>query len=179
MNILIKILIVIVSIIILLLIIALFTKKEYSLERGITINKPKQAVFDYIKLLKNQDYYSKWVMTDPNMKKDFSGTDGTVGFKYAWDSNMKEAGKGEQTITSITEGEKVNCLVHFIKPFEGDANTYITTTALSPNQTKVTWGFSSKMAWPMNLVMLFVNFEKVLGKDLETSLNNLKNILKK
>ncbi|MDB5120631.1 MAG: hypothetical protein JWN56_1849 [Sphingobacteriales bacterium] len=179
MNIILKILIVLVSIIVLLLVVALFTKKEYALEREVTINKPRQEVFDYIKLLKNQANYSKWVMMDPQMKKDYNGTDGTVGFKYAWDSNNKDVGKGEQTITNITDGEKVDYSIHFIKPFAGMAAAYMTTSSVSPDQTKVKWGFSSKMAWPMNIVMWFMNFENMLGKDLETGLKNLKNVLEK
>ena len=80
MNTLLVILVVVAILIALLLIVALFSKKEYTLEREITINKPKQEVFDYVKLLKNQDHYSKWVMMDPNMKKDFKGTDGNSWF---------------------------------------------------------------------------------------------------
>ena len=39
----------------LVLIIALFVKKEYAVEREITVNKPKVEVFEYVKFLKNQD----------------------------------------------------------------------------------------------------------------------------
>ncbi len=45
----------VVLLIMLILIIALFVKKEYFLQREITINKPKQDVFNYIKYVKNQD----------------------------------------------------------------------------------------------------------------------------
>ena len=41
------------------------------------------------------DYYSKWVMTDPNKRMTYTGTDGTEGFAAAWDSNIKQAGKGD------------------------------------------------------------------------------------
>src|SRR5437870_2286365 len=44
---------------------ALFIKREYSIKREIVIEQPVARVFDYIKHLKNQDHYSKWVMTDP------------------------------------------------------------------------------------------------------------------
>ena len=64
-------------------------------EREITIKKPRHEVFDYIKIPKNQENYNKWVMMDPNLKKDFRGTDGTVGFVFAWHGN-KQAGEGEQ-----------------------------------------------------------------------------------
>jgi len=170
-----KILIIVVIIIAIPLIIALFVKKEYSIKREIIINKSQKDVFNYVKYLKNQDYYSKWVMTDPGMKKDFRGTDGTEGFVYAWDSKSKNAGKGEQEITKITEGERVDIEVRFEKPFEGIATTPIVTEALSENQTKVKWGMKGKSNYPMNFMNLFM--DNMLGKDIETSLTNLKRIL--
>jgi predicted small secreted protein len=91
-NVLLILLIAILSLIALMLIVALFLKKEYNLHREIIINKPVKEVFDYLKHIKNQDRFSKWVMTDPDMKKTYKGTDGTVGFVYAWDSTNKRAG---------------------------------------------------------------------------------------
>ena len=82
MRILKKIIIVIAILIAIPLIVALFVKKDYAIERQVVINKPKQEVFNYIKFLKNQDNYSKWNMIDPNMKKAYTGTDGTVGFLF-------------------------------------------------------------------------------------------------
>jgi len=176
MNILIKILIVIGALVALLLIAALFIKKEYNIVREITINKPKTEVFSYVKHLKNQDNYSKWVRMDPNMKKDFRGTDGTVGFIYAWDGN-KKAGKGEQEIKKIAEGEGVDVEVRFEKPFEGIATSPIVTEAVSADQTKVKWAMNGKSKYPLNFMNLFM--DNMLGKDLETSLTTLKSILEK
>ena len=162
-----KILIVVVIIIAIPLIIALFVKKEYSIQREITINKPQQEVFNYVKYLKNQDNYSKWVMTDPSMKKDFRGTDGTEGFVYAWDSKNKNAGKGEQEIIKITEGERLDIEVRFEKPLEGIATTPIETEAIFENQTKVKWGMNGKNNYPMNFMNIFM--DNLLGSDLETA----------
>ena len=178
MNTIIIILFVIAGIIALLLLLALFTRKGYTVEREITINKPKTEVFNYLKHLKNQDHYSKWVMMDPNLKKDFIGKDGTEGFIYAWEGN-KKAGKGEQEIKRITEGERLDVEVRFIKPFEGIANTPFTTESLQPDQTKVKWGMSSQLKYPKNIMLWFLNFEKILGRDLEVSLGNLKNNLER
>ncbi|MEP6596309.1 MAG: SRPBCC family protein [Ginsengibacter sp.] len=118
-------------------------------------------------------------MTDPNVKKDYKGTDGTVGFVYAWDSDNKKVGKGEQEIKKTTEGDRMDLEIRFIKPFEGKADSYITTESISENQTKVRWGFNSQMPYPMNIMRLFMNIEKMLGNDLEASLINLKNVLEK
>ncbi len=174
-----KILLAIVGIVALLLIVALFVKKEYSVEREITINKPKQEVFDYVKLLKNQNNFSVWAQRDPNMKKDYKGNDGTVGFVSAWDSEDKHVGKGEQEIKNMKDGERLDFELRFMKPFEATDNAYMTTESAGENQTKVKWGFNGKMPYPMNLMLLFMNMDKMLGKDLEDGLTNLKTVLEK
>jgi hypothetical protein len=179
MKILKKILIVVVIIIAIPLIIALFTKKEYAVEREVVINKPKQDVFNYVKLLKNQDSYSKWAMMDPNMKKEYKGTDGTVGFVSSWDSEQKDVGKGEQEIKNIVDGERLDFELRFKKPFEATDNAYMITENAGENQTKVKWGFNGKMPYPMNFMLLCMNMDNMLGKDLETGLTNLKNVLEK
>ena len=166
---------VVISIIVLLLIIALFVKKEYAVEREITINKPSEEVFNYVKYLKNQDNYSKWVMMDPAMKKDFRGTDGAEGFVYAWDS--KEAGKGEQEIKKITDGKQLDIEIRFEKPFAGRADVHMITEEAAPNQTKIKWGMNGKNKYPMNIMNLFM--DNMLGKDLNKSLATLKGILEK
>ena len=176
MGIFLKIIIGVAILIAVVLIIALFIKNEYSIEREIAINRPKQQVFDYVRYLKNQDNYSKWVMEDPNMRKDFKGVDGQVGFVYAWDGNDK-AGKGEQEIKKIAVGDNVDIEIRFIKPFEGIAQTNISTESLSENKTKVKWVMNGRSSYPMNLTNLFI--DNILGKDLALSLNSLKTILEK
>ena len=176
MKILKKVLLGIAALVVLVLIAALFVKKSYNVEREITINKPVPEVFAYVKQIKNQDYYSKWVMIDPNMKKTFKGTDATAGFIYAWDGN-KDAGKGEQEIKKIEENKRIDTEVRFEKPMESVAQFYMTTEVVNAGQTKVKWGFSSKVPYPMNIMTLFM--EGMLGKDMETGLGNLKSILEK
>ncbi|TLV03172.1 SRPBCC family protein [Dyadobacter luticola] len=168
---------IIVAIIVLFLVIALFVKKEYVIKREIVINKPKQAVFDYIKFVKNQDHYNTWIMADPNLSKTFTGTDGTVGFVYAWDSKIDKVGKGEEQITGITEGQKIDLEIRFIKPFEGIGITEMTTENVGTGQTKVTWQMAGSSKYPMNITNLFI--DKLLGTDLETSLKTLKGVLEK
>lgn len=176
MNILMIVLEILAALVALILIVALFTKKSYSVTREAIVNKPVNEVFNYVKCLKNQDYFNKWVMTDPNMKKDFKGTDGTVGFVYAWDGN-KKAGAGEQEITNVVEGKRMDSVVRFVRPFKGVNETYYTTDAQSSGQTKVAWGVSGKMNYPMNIMLLIMNMETMLGNDMETSFGNLKKIL--
>ncbi|GGH09319.1 SRPBCC family protein [Mucilaginibacter phyllosphaerae] len=167
------------GIIVIVLLLAAIAPKAYAIQRSIIINKPRRQVFDYVKYLRNQDHYSKWVMMDPNKRMAYTGTDGTEGYNAAWDSDMKQAGKGNQTIEKIVDGERVDIRVVFIKPFAGVADTYIATQSVTENTTSVKWAFASKMPFPMNAMLLFVNMEKMLGRDLEESMNNLKQVLEK
>ncbi len=179
MKILKKILIVVGILIAVPLIIALFVKKDYRVEKEVVINKPKIEVFDYIKFLKNQDDYSKWNSIDPNMKKTYHGTDGTVGFVYRWESDNEEVGWGEQEIKNITEGERIDFELRFIKPFESTESIFMTTQAVAENQTKVKWGFSGHMDYPFNMYLLLMNFEEMIGDDLQIGLEKLKTQLEK
>lgn len=169
---------VVVGLIVLILLLALLAPKKYSVYREIVIDKPVADVFNYIRHIKNQDYYNKWVMKDPNMKKEFRGTDGTVGFVYGWNGN-KQAGEGEQEIVNIKENERLDIEIRFRRPFTAVAQGPYTVTGVNGNQTKLHWGMSSEMKYPMNVFLLFMSMDKLLGKDLEESLNKLKEILEK
>ncbi len=159
------------------LLIALFVKKSYTVKRHIIINQPVEKVFAFVKYLKNQDTYSAWAKLDPAMQKTYTGTDGTVGFVSAWDSQVKKAGKGEQTIIEIEELKKVAYAIRFIKPFAGNAYAKLSTKAIDAQQTKVCWALQSKMKYPSNIMLLFMNMDNVIGKDLEEGLSQLKVLL--
>jgi hypothetical protein len=169
-------LIVIIVLIAVPLLVALFVPKDYTVIRMVTIHRPSDEVFAYVKYLKNQDNYSVWAAMDPTMKREFRGVDGTVGFVSAWDGN-KEVGKGEQEIVGIMEGEQINYKLHFIEPFEGRADVCLSTEPVNAAETRVTWRFDSSMPYPINLLCLFMNMDEAIGTDLETGLSNLRGIL--
>ncbi len=177
MDILLTILIAIIVLIAIFLALALFIRKDYVIEREIRIQKSSREVYDYVRCLRNQDHFSKWVMLDPNMRKTFTGTDGSVGFIYLWDSDNKNAGKGEQEIKGLKQDELVDVEVRFEKPFKTVARAPFILESMGTGETKVRWGMRGRYQYPMNFMNLFV--DKLLGKDLETSLATLKNILEK
>jgi uncharacterized protein YndB with AHSA1/START domain len=176
MNIIITILLVVAGIIALLLIIALFMKKEHYVNREIIINAPRQKVFDFLKLLKNQDQFNKWARADKDRKEETKGTDGTVGFIYSWSGN-KRAGEGEKEIMNIVEGKRIETEIRFIKPMRISACVIMETEPLSDNQTKVTLSNAGTLKYPLNIMIPM--FEKNFAKDMDISLSTLKNILEK
>ncbi len=159
------------------LVLGLFGKKEMKAERKIVINKPKAVVYDYIKLLANQNQYSKWASMDTNMKKSYRGEDGSVGFVSAWDGNS-DVGKGEQEIKKIGT-DRIDYELRFEKPFKSTNTTFMSTTAINDSTTKVTWGFEGKINYPLNAMSVFTDMSKSIGDDFEEGLKNLKPILEK
>lgn len=168
---------IIVVIIVIILIVAAIAPTEYAVEREVTINKPVIEVFDYVKHLRNQDNFSKWATMDPDMKKTFTGIDGTIGFISAWESNNKDVGIGEQEIMKIDEGKRIDLELRFFEPFEANDNAYMITEAIDTTATIVKWGFDGKMDYPMNIMLLAMDMEEMLGSDLQDGLNKLKIIL--
>jgi uncharacterized protein YndB with AHSA1/START domain len=159
------------------LLVALFVNGKYAVEKNVTINRPLETVFDFAVHLKNQDKFSTWAGMDPDMKKTFTGTDGTVGFVSAWESEHEQVGRGEQEIMAIEPGKRVDFELRFFEPFVATDQAYFTFNEIDANSTEIAWGFNGKMDYPMNLMLLFMDMEAMLGKDLQTGLDNMKKLL--
>ncbi len=178
MKILKTILFVVLGFIAIVLIAAAFVSKDFAVERSIVINKPKAQVFEYLKSLKSQNDWSAWGKKDPNMKSEFIGTDGTVGCISKWSGN-KEVGTGEQEMKKIVEGERIETELRFTEPFESKSLAHFITESIDSNTTTVKWGFEGSMMYPLNIMKVFMNMDKKVGKDFEEGLNNLKAKLEK
>lgn len=175
MGILKKILLFILALIGLFLLLGLVIDKEYTVSHSITINKPQQEVFNYMKLFKNQENYSVWVMADPNIKLKYEGEDGTVGAKVSWDGN-DDVGAGSQTITKTTN-ERIDVNLHFIRPMEGNQKGATIVKAIDANSCSVTEEFYGNDPYPLN-ALSFIG--KYFIKDAFTKNGeNVKKILEK
>ncbi|MCG9695770.1 SRPBCC family protein [Shewanella sp. Isolate11] len=156
---------------------ALFIEQDYAVDTQVTINKPVEQVFDYVRLLKNQDNFSVWSSMDTAMVKTYKGVDGSVGFVSAWKSDNPDVGQGEQEIMAIVPGKRIDYDLRFISPFEAVSPAYLTTSAISEGQTEVHWGFSGHMDYPMNILLPLMKVDQVIAQDLQQGLENLKQIL--
>ncbi|KQO28400.1 polyketide cyclase [Flavobacterium sp. Leaf82] len=170
-----KILIIIILVFAIVLIGAYFMPKTYSIEREITINKSVDSVFNYVKYLKNQNEFSVWANIDPKMKSTYKGTDGNVGSISAWESDVKEVGVGEQEITKIIDNKRIDFALRFKKPMEDTADGFMSTEAVTANQTKVKWGINGVIPYPMNIMLPMMKLDQMIGNDLQKGLENLKN----
>lgn len=169
-----KILLIIFTLIAIPLIATLFIEKDYEVRKEVSIDLPSDEVYGYLKFLKNQEHFSVWAKMDEHMKKSYTGQDGTVGFISAWESEEENVGAGEQEITAMEDGKRIDYEIRFLKPFKSTSQAFMLTEAISENKTKVTWGFKGRMNYPFNLMLVMMDFKGMIGNDLQTGLNNLK-----
>lgn len=159
--------------VLLVFIMAQVAPKIYEVSRSVTINKSAQEVFTYLKYLKNQNEWSVWAKKDPNMKKEFVGTDGQVGFISKWEGG-KGVGGGEQEIVGITEGKRIDTHLRFLKPFKSTSDAFMMVKPIAPAKTEVIWGFKGKNTFPMSIFTMITSMDKMIGKDFEEGLSSLK-----
>lgn len=166
------------TLVVIIIVLGLIAPNEYEVRRSIIIDKPLSNTFQYLKFIKNQNDWSPWKRKDPNMEQTFEGTDGEVGFISKWKGN-KDVGEGEQEILSIVENESIDTQLRFFKPWKSKSIGHLLVDQVDDNQTMVTWGFTGRNPFPLNMMTLFFNFEKAVGKDFEDGLESLKQVLEK
>ena len=162
----------------LLIVLALTAPKKYDVKRKIVINKSDSETFQYLLLIKNQDYWSPWKMKDPNMTQSQTGVDGTIGFINRWEGN-KDVGMGEQELKSFTKNKSIESELRFFKPWKSVSTGYFLVNEIESNKAEVVWGFRGENKVPLNIMMLFFNMDKAVGKDFDLGLSNLKTQLEK
>ncbi|NND15918.1 MAG: SRPBCC family protein [Eudoraea sp.] len=167
---------ILIGIVVLITVLGLIAPKTYDVSRSININRPRSEVFDYARSLQKQDDWSPWARKDPNMNKEFEGTDGQVGAITKWQGN-KDVGEGEQEITHLVENERIESRLRFFKPWKSESDAYMQLSDNESNGTNFTWGFKGENKFPMSIMMLFMNMDKMIGKDFEEGLDSLKEVL--
>jgi hypothetical protein len=162
-----------------LLILHLVAPNELKIEKEIVINQPKTFVFGYLKFFRNTMTWNPFLEKDPKAIVKLNGTDGTVGSSMYWSGNM-DLGTGEQEIKTIVENEKIDFEVRFIIPFQSTIHSYLITESIDQNQTRVKWGMSGKMPFPMNIINMFKGgMNEAMQKDFAHGLERLKSQMEK
>ncbi|MEI7504653.1 MAG: SRPBCC family protein [Paludibacter sp.] len=164
------------AIIVIILFVALFVPVELNYEKSISIKAPIDSVWVKVNSLSALDKWSPWNDHDANMKKSWTGVDGTIGAVQSWESEI--VGNGSQTISKIEKPSLFQTKLDFITPHESHGIAYVKLVS-EGTTTKATWGMTSKMPYPINIMILFMNMEKTLGKDWDNGLSKLKKLSEK
>lgn len=145
---------------------------QFRVERSIVIKAPAEKIFPHINNFHSWEAWSPYEKLDPAMKRSFSGAASGVGAAYAWEGNST-VGAGSMEILESTPSSKITIKLDFLKPMEGH-DTAEFTLASQTDGTKVTWAMSGAAAYIMKVMGVFLDMDKMIGKDFETGLAQLK-----
>jgi len=146
----------------------------YHVERATSIVAPAAAIFAYTNDLHKWGAWSPWEKLDPAAKKEYSGPETGVGSSYHWVGN-KDVGEGNLTIQESVPNEKVGMKLEFIKPFAAVCAVGLTTKQ-DGETTRTTWTIDGTNNFIAKAMSVFMSMDKMMGKDFESGLANLKKL---
>ena len=160
-----------------LLLFAVTRPASFTVNRSIAIKAPADKIFALIQDLHRWAAWSPWENKDPAMKRTFGGTPAGLGAVYEWTGN-KNVGQGRMEIVETKAPEKVVIKLDFIKPFE--AHNMAEFTLLPTGDTiTVTWSMYGPSPYIAKVMGMFVSMDKMVGKDFDAGLVNLKTVAEK
>ena len=156
------------------LILAAIKPGRFSVRRDIVVRAPAEKIFPLIADFHRWGSWSPYENKDPAMKRTYGGAASGKGAVYAWEGN-KNVGSGRMEITDVSAPSKVVIKLDFFVPFEAH-NTAEFTMLPQGNATNVTWLMHGPAPFISKLMQVFMNIDKMVGKDFEVGLANLKKL---
>jgi|SRR5262245_14147 len=153
------------------LILAATRPDTFRVERSTSIKAPPDKVFAFINDFDRWSAWSPWEKKDPAMKRSFGAKSGK-GATYAWDGN-KDVGQGRMEIADSVPPSRVAIKLDFVKPFEAH-NDVVFTLEPKGDTTSVKWTMQGQTPYFAKIVHLFLDMDKMVGKDFEAGLANLR-----
>jgi len=142
--------------------------------RTAVIEAPPDRIFALINDLRGWRAWSPYETKDPAMKRDYAGPPSGVGAVYAWNGN-DAVGEGRMEIVEASPPSRIVVKLDFLRPFAGH-NTATFTLAPQGRATAVTWAMDGPATYFGKLIGLFIDLDRMIGRDFETGLANLKTL---
>jgi len=144
----------------------------FEVRRSVSVAAPPDKIFPLIADFKNWGAWSPYEKKDPAMKRTFGATTAGKGATYAWEGD-KNVGSGSMEITDAPAPQRVTLKLDFTRPFEAH-NIVDFTLQPAGDGTQVTWAMQGPAPFMAKIVHVFVDMDKMVGRDFETGLANLK-----
>jgi len=160
-----------------ILVLAATKPSTFSVQRAASIRAPAEKIFPLINDFHQWKSWSPYENRDPAMKRSYSGAASGQGAVYGWEGN-KNVGSGRMEILDATQPSKIVIKLDFFSPFEGH-NTAEFTMLSQGEATLVTWLMHGPAPFVNKLMQVFMSLDRMIGKDFEAGLVNLKNITEK
>ena len=153
---------------------ALTKPDTFRVERSLAVKAPADAIYPVVADFHFWTSWSPYEGRDPAMKRTFGGTAQGKGATYAWDGN-NNVGAGHMEILEASTPSKLRIKLDFERPFEGH-NTAEFTILPQGDATDVRWVMHGPAPFMSRLMQVFINLDRMIGKDFEIGLANLKRL---
>src|SRR5665213_1042117 len=160
-----------------ILILAATKPDTFSVQRTAAIKSPPEKLFALINDFHQWGSWSPWENKDPAMKRTYSGAGSGRGAVYAWEGN-KNVGSGCMEILDASVPSKIVIKLDFLKPFEAH-NTAEFTLLPQGDATRLTWLMHGPAIFMARVMHVFMDIDKMVGKDFEIGLSNLRRLTEK
>jgi uncharacterized protein YndB with AHSA1/START domain len=147
---------------------------NFQVQRSATINAPPERIFALINDFHRWGSWSPFEKLDPAMQRTLSGAPSGKGAVYAWKGNAK-AGEGRMEIVDAAALSRITIKLDFVKPFEAH-NIVEFTLRRQGDFTNVTWDMQGPTPYFAKVIHVFVSMDRMVGRDFETGLANLKTL---
>jgi hypothetical protein len=144
----------------------------FEVRRSIVVNAAPDKIFPYINDFKRWMLWSPYEKKDPAMQRTYGSATSGKGATYAWNGD-KNVGSGSMEIVDAPAPSRVTIKLDFAKPFEAHN---IADFRLEPANggTQVTWSMSGPTPFIGKILHVFIDMDKMVGRDFEAGLANLK-----
>jgi uncharacterized protein YndB with AHSA1/START domain len=149
----------------------------FRVERSAEIKAPPERVFALIDDLRGWTAWSPYEKKDPAMKRSHSGASRGKGAVYEWDGD-KNVGQGRMEIVDTAPPNRVTIKLDFMRPFEAH-NTAEFVVQPAGDGSRVTWAIFGPMPLVSKVICLFMDMDRMIGKDFEEGLASLKALAEK
>ena len=143
----------------------------FRVQRALTIDAPPQKLVGILTDLRRGAEWSPYEKKDLAMKKTFSGPASGPGAKLDWDGNS-DVGAGSLTVAEVTPA-KVTLDLAMTRPMNAN-NVVEYSFAPQGNATNMTWAMHGPMPLMSKVICVFMDFDKMIGADMERGLKDLK-----
>ncbi|MGB4117184.1 MAG: SRPBCC family protein [Polaromonas sp.] len=121
--------------------------------------------------------WSPYSPKDPQMQNTYSGPDCGVGARTDFVGNS-QVGTGSVEIIRSNAPFEVAMQLTMLKPFAAQ-NEVVYTLVPHGSATQVTWAMTAKCPYFAKIISVFINMDKMIGKDFADGLARLKVLAEK
>ena len=154
-----------------LLLFAATRPDTFRVQRAISIKAPPERIFALINDLHQFNSWNPYNKKDPAMRGAYRGPASGPGAGFDFQGN-KEVGKGSIQIVDSAP-RKITMKLDMLEPFEGH-NTIEFSLVPQGDSTEVTWAMHGPSPFIAKLVGVFMNMDRMIGRDFEAGLADLK-----